>query len=136
VEKLTTSDLYLLGSLVVYTFAQVPARVLLEKHLEREHRPLIWGDSFADVLPYLQDAHGNLLAEFRTHLPFAGPRADALVALVSQLSNPDPSARGDQLSASHAKARLLLNRHISLLNRLAREAELGTLTDETAIKSA
>src|ERR1700676_2290805 len=102
-EQHVSNDFFLLGSMIVYMFTKVSmAPLILEKHLQPEHRPTAlggqWDGTFADVLPYLEHAFAAAMLEFYSHLPepnYAGfDYREELMTLVSSLCAVDPSKRG------------------------------------------
>lgn len=107
-DRRFAADLYLLGSVIVYMFTQLPmTTLLLNKHVAAEHRPRrdggLWTGTYESALPYLQHAFTGALAEIFDHLPVATNsnydyRADVL-GVIRDLCNPDCSIRGTRLSS-------------------------------------
>lgn len=123
-------DLYLFGSVIVYLFTQASmSALLMGRFLPPEHRPNSvwkggWTGTFVGVLPYLQNAFMEAVAEFERQLPAPRiPRRDyrpALVRLVTDMCNPDPSQRG---TVVHDGSRsVALNRVVTMLDRLVWDA--------------
>jgi serine/threonine protein kinase len=114
-------DAYHLGSLVVFLFARVHTNALLIKYLAQEHRPIQWSGSYAEVLPYIQAAFGDAIAEFGTHVPdYLRPD---LLEVVTQLCEPDPDKRGDPQNRQGHRNQYSLERYISRFNLLAAKME-------------
>ena len=116
-------DLYLLGSMVVFMFANVSMQALIEKILDPRFHPGAANSDYRAVLPYIQNAFAMALAEFRAQIPDA-ELALELSQIVSELCNPDPSLRGLP-QIRRARPRFALEVYVSRFNRLARREELA-----------
>jgi len=119
-------DIYHLGNLAVFLFMRAHMNALLFSHLAPVHNPNMWGGSFADVLPYLQAAFAQAMSDFKSHLPPQMPNRvkDDLALIVAQICEPDPSRRGHPSNRIGAANPYCLERYISILDRLARTAEI------------
>jgi eukaryotic-like serine/threonine-protein kinase len=115
-------DAFHLGSLLVFFFTRVGVTALIGKHLAMEHWPNMWGGTYAEVLPYVQDAFAKALQEFESHTPDY-LRKD-LVGMVAQLCEPDPAKRGHPLNRQGHVNQFGLERYISKFNLLAWKVEL------------
>jgi len=124
-------DMYQLGSLAVFIFTRAHMNALLFSHIAPVHNHNAWGGTYADVLPYVQAAFAETMAEFKGRLPDrmkSGRLEDELVLVVSQLCEPDPSKRGHPHCRQGAGNQYSLERYISIFNRLAFTAEIQLRT--------
>lgn len=110
------SDLFQLGSLVVFAFCGVGLRALLLRNTHRSHRPSAWSGTYDEVLAYLERYFRNTISQVTSHFP-AECRADLQMAVV-QLCCLDPRMRGHPKSRAEGNP-YGLERYISLFNRLA-----------------
>lgn len=111
-------DAYLLGSLVVFLFTRVHINGLVAKNLDPSFgakSPL----TYAEALPYLQNAFAEALREFGSAVP--EPIRAKLTKVVAELCEPDHSKRGDPSASS--RRRFSLERYISTFDLLACRAE-------------
>jgi serine/threonine protein kinase len=118
-------DMFLLGSMIVFMFANVSMLALIEKILDPKFYPSAANNDYNAVLPYIQNAFAMALADFRTHIPDQ-ELASALSQIISELCNPDPTLRGIP-QVRGARPRFAAEVYVSRLNRLARREELATL---------
>jgi hypothetical protein len=81
----------------------------------------IWTGDYGSVLPYVREAYDDHLDEVAAFLPQLD--RDKLMALIRELSDPDPAVRGNPRSGG-SFARFTMERYVSILNRLARDAEI------------
>jgi eukaryotic-like serine/threonine-protein kinase len=112
-------DMYLFGSLILFSFAEVSATSALLSKLPPRHRPGFTRDSFDDVMPYLIEAFDQVVEEF-----VADVQPDpVLVLCLRELCHPDPRQRGDSKghSAKHGNP-YSLERYVTRLNLLHRRA--------------
>lgn len=114
-------DLYHLGSLVIFCFARVNATAMLLDNMDPLHRPVNWGGSYTDVLPFVQAAMELSLIQFAQYVPEYC--RDELKQIVVQLCNPDPGRRGHPMTVSVNQ--YSLERYISRFNALAHRARLA-----------
>jgi eukaryotic-like serine/threonine-protein kinase len=68
-----SADLYLLGSMLDFFVTGEPTTVRLVRELAHIHRPFTmdhkgWRGFFADVLPFLQASHADLVTSFHHHV--------------------------------------------------------------------
>ncbi|MHB9063331.1 MAG: protein kinase domain-containing protein [Pirellulaceae bacterium] len=113
-------DLYHLGNLTVFLFTRVHVNALLIENLHFCHRPIAWGDSYAEVLPFVMASFDEALSTFASHVPDF--LREELCTFVAELCNPDPDRRGQPLN--RATNRFGLNRYISRFDRLSHLAAL------------
>ena len=122
-------DMYLLGSLVVFFFTKVSMTHLLAKRLNKEHHWKNWGGTYMEVLPYIQEVFAGIIRELHEDLRTGLPKD--IPELVKQLCNPDPELRGHPKSIGNNN-NFALERYVSILDRLAKEAE-WSLTHKGAL---
>jgi len=116
-------DLYLLGNMVVFLFAQVSMNALLYKNLDQRFYTPHWNGGYDAVLPYLQDAFAKALDEFESAIPEPSLRRQ-LRSIVAELCNPDVNRRGHPRSKRSVRSPFALEQYVSRFNHLARRAEL------------
>jgi len=111
------TDLFLLGSLIMYLFSRVYVSSAVIDRLEVQHRPGTFRDPYPDVIPYLENAFGAVLTEFAQSVP--EPVRQELVEVVGQLCNPRPEKRGHPDHVEGRSNAFSLERYISLFDLLA-----------------
>lgn len=121
-------DAYLLGSMVVFFFTGLSATALLLKHMPPELHYLKWHGEYADVLPHLQQAFGELLAYLEPNIP--GPVRDVLLTAVKELCEPDPSKRGHPKNRMPHGNPYSLERYVSRFDLAARRAEIRLIGEK------
>lgn len=128
------SDLYLFGSMIYFFVMHVPLTPDLIGALRPEHRVAMFGGAnlgvlFRDVLPFLTDAHADLLRIFKAKLLLLLSGDEVLASkateLLSYCTAPDPLLRG------HPSARRMVNgsrygleRFVSGFNLIATALEI------------
>lgn len=116
-----SADIYLLGSMMCFLFTRLTSLAFLFAELDVTFYPALWGGTFDDVLPYLQNAHAETVRKFGDQILNEKLRTE-LLPLFRQLCEPDPRKRGD---STRAMNKLALERYVSHFDRLARFAEAG-----------
>lgn len=117
-ERRLGCDLYLLGGLSAFLLAGTHVTQALRRALRDEHRWQNWnGRMYLEVLPYLQAALSEVLAEFVA--PNIPKDCQELVLAISQLCEPDPRERGWVLSRKRDGGQYDLQRYQSRLDWLA-----------------
>lgn len=117
-------DAYHLGSMIVFLFTGLSATTLMFSRLDEQHRPDAWNGTYTEVLPYIRNAWDASLDEFSAHVDGDALRGE-LTALVSYLCEPDPSLRGHPSNRQGFAPQFSLERFVSRLDLLARQAELA-----------
>lgn len=112
-------DLYMLGSLIYFLLTEQPLNNVMVQFLRPEYRPENWTGSFADVLPYLRDAHGKAMAKMKAEInqTYGEENARNLVEIIQAvmyLTEVDPTLRGDSRNLAAGRPRHDLQRLISL----------------------
>jgi serine/threonine protein kinase len=115
-------DMYLLGSLLVFFFTRVGMTPAWGAGLHESLYPANWRGSFSDVLPHIRDAYDKAIRTISEEIPTIF--RDRLVTTVRELCDPDPSVRGDPRARARNQNPYGLERYVSRLDRLAKEAEL------------
>jgi serine/threonine protein kinase len=115
-------DLYLLGSMAAYFFAQQPMSAMLLRHLDQRFFPQNWTGTFLEVLPYLEHAFALALSELRQTIP------DPILAMeispvLAELCNPDPARRGVPTSR-RPRSRFALEHYVSRFDHFAKLATI------------
>ncbi|HTZ87269.1 MAG TPA: hypothetical protein VMB05_11440, partial [Solirubrobacteraceae bacterium] len=118
-------DWYLLGSLILFIFTRTQTTAELIRRIPEGIRPDPLGEPFETALPYLVNAFDELCEDLEIQLE--GVLATELVRHVRSLCNPDPAERGDPIQRRNGKNPYDLQRIISRLDVLAREARGGYL---------
>jgi serine/threonine protein kinase len=120
-EKRFVADLYLLGSLFFFYFAQTSAVQALRSKLQGSK---LGNKSFKQDLPDLQHAFEQTIADLRQAVEkVAKEIADDIMELVKQLCDPDPTKRGDPRWKGSVVPRYDLQRYISRLDLLSKKVE-------------
>ena len=122
-------DLYRLGSLVFFLFAECSAMDALELKISIKHKKEFVKSEFTSDLPYLQHAFEETLGDLKISVhEIAGDLTDEIVMIAQQLCDPDPRHRGDPeaRAAAHRKQHDV-QAYISRFDRLARIAEIKML---------
>jgi len=123
-RRRVAADLYLLGSLILFFFANVGMTTAIVAELDDSHRPDGWTGDYQQVLPYVRAGFGNVCEAFRLSLEDILPPkvADGLLALVQCLCDPDPRLRGHPINRNKVTTQYSLERVVTRLNVLADEA--------------
>lgn len=120
-------DMYHLGSIVVFLFSRTHMTALITKHLPPLYRSTFWSGTYADVLPYVQTAFADSLAEFGSAVPEV-VRGE-VVDIVKLLCEPDPSRRGHPNGRVALAGPTAMERFVTRFNLLAYRVETGLLKD-------
>lgn len=114
-------DVYHLGSLVTCMFTGLGTTAGIFTYLPLEFYFASWTGDYATVLPYVREAYDHHMSDVEAALPDT-VRVD-LLQLVRELCDPDPRVRGNP-RAGGSVARFTMERYVSILNRLAWNAEI------------
>lgn len=118
-------DLYRLGSLVFYFFADCSATDAVQLKISIKYGREFVRSDFSGDLPYIEHAFEESLSDLRILVgEIAGDLTEEIVLIAQQLCDPDPRRRGDP-SARAAKYRRQydVQAYVSRFNMLARKAE-------------
>jgi len=95
------ADLFMMGCVLAYLMCDASFLVLTFERLDKQFWPARWGGEYKAVVPHLQAAIEDVLREIEDSLPAdVGP---VISALIYQLCNPDPRARGWPHQCDHGK---------------------------------
>lgn len=119
-------DCYLLGSMVLFFFMNVPATPAILAKMLPSHHPTRWHDSYVRVLPFVRDAFDRLAIDFANSLS-PDLRKD-LPTIFRQLCEPDPKLRGHPADRASIGRSYSLLRYEGKFNTLAAKAELKLIT--------
>jgi serine/threonine protein kinase len=125
-------DLYLLGSLGVFMFSGAGVTALVTAELADEHKPRVWGDSYAAVLPFVRDAYNRVMEQFENSLELDETIKPELLTRIRDLCDPDPALRGHPVTRSRHGNPYALERHVAAFNLLARRAEIAAFSSRAA----
>jgi serine/threonine protein kinase len=122
-KRRLSCDMYLLGSMVVFFFAQSGMTALLKAHLNSNHTWDFWDGPYEEVLPYVRDAYNRALDVFAKSVP--AEISVEIKEMVRQLCEPDPRLRGHPRDRIGLHNQYSLERYVSQFNLLASRAEFG-----------
>ena len=118
-------DLYLLGSLAHFFFTGIGTTASILRHLASEARPASiggpWTASYRDVLPQVQHAFAQAMAELDPLIPSAF--RSEMGSAVRQLCDPEPTRRGNPTNRIGHRDPYSLEQYVSRFDRTARTAE-------------
>ena len=119
-------DLYRLGGLMFFFFADCSATDAIQLKISIKYGKGFIKTDFISDLPYLQYAFEESLSDLRTSIEeLAGDLTDEIVMIAQQLCNPDPRLRGDPTARAAAyRKQYDIQAYVSRFNKLARKAEL------------
>lgn len=109
------ADMFQLASLAYFLFEGLGLWSAMMMYLDRDHKPGRWAGRYEEVLPHLQRAFTNCLADFGQDLD--GPIREKLLGCILELGNPDPELRG--LPGKGGNPRVQVNRYVSKFDHIA-----------------
>jgi len=115
-------DCYLLGSMVLFFFANVAATPAILARMLPSHQPTAWTDSYSRVLPFVRNAFDSVAAEFAAIL--SDDLRTELPTMFRQLCDPDPQLRGHPADHASIGNSYSLQRYVGKFATLAGKAEL------------
>jgi serine/threonine protein kinase len=118
-------DLYQLGSLATFMFTGATMNSLILAELDPGYSWQIWPGTYADVLPYVHGAFGNVIEKI--HNVITAPFADSLIGLIQCLCEPNPLDRGHLGNRVGVESPYALQRVVTQLDRMARIADRPVL---------
>lgn len=116
-------DLYHLGSLILFFFADASTTPAIKSKLAAAHHP--GAIDYSTALPFIQNAFSDVADDLENSL--VGEARDDLVLAFRELCDPDPTLRGHPKARASLGSNYSLGRYISQFNLLARQAEMGML---------
>jgi serine/threonine protein kinase len=111
-------DLYMLGNLAAFLFSGVNMTARLLAKLDPIHHPQTWGGSYEDVLPYLNTAFTEVLAELEPLID-ARVRVD-LLGVIRQLCDPALKTRGHPKGIGRP-TQYSLQRYVALFDLMSKK---------------
>ncbi|MFF5053955.1 protein kinase [Micromonospora sp. NPDC000663] len=116
-------DLHQLGSFTAFLFTGASINALLHQELHPMHSWRNWGGTYDEVLPYLQDAFGRVLARIAEDIP--APIRGEIIEMIRYLCDPDPDRRGHPESRRQISGNPYdLGRVVTRFDLLTRRAEI------------
>lgn len=119
------TDLYHLGSLIMFFFTGASTTQSLVTHLDTAHLPYAWEGPYEQVLPYVAAAFDATVDTLRDALPASV--VDDLTPLFIYLCHPDLDERGHPRNRAGVGSQYELRRFVSAFNQLAYRAERDLL---------
>ena len=121
-----TADLYQLGSLATFFFAQASMTSLIIAKLRDEHRHDCWTGTFEEILPYLQQAFADALEVVRratASVTRDKDMSERFMKQITYLCQPDPRHRGNPRDHQEVGNPSSLRRFVSAFDLIAAKAE-------------
>ena len=116
------TDMYHLGSLLLFFYTRVGTTAALAARLDSRIWYREWQGTYVDALPFVRSAFDDVSQSL---IPVVPPTyRDQLVEMFRQLCDPDPVLRGTPKVAPGTNARYALDRYVTTLDLLARKAEM------------
>lgn len=120
-------DMYLLGSLIYFYFANVSATQAIRVKLMSAMIPITAGMSFTNVVPYIRNAFHETLIDLEKEVKKHTTKiCDEIILMARQLCEPDPNFRGHPINRKQNNP-FRLERYISKLDLLAKKAEYNLI---------
>ncbi|MDD5680272.1 MAG: protein kinase [Candidatus Omnitrophica bacterium] len=115
-------DLYHLGSLIFFYFADISATQAIKVKLAGYSGPTLDNHNFVNDLPYIRKAFFEAIKDLEKNIRTkAGDLTDEIIVMVKELCEPDPGKRGNPLDRNINQHNL--ERYISKLDLLTKKAE-------------
>ena len=116
-----STDLYLLGSLIVFMFTNTSMTAQIGGQLLPQHHWEAWPGNYLDALPYVRDAWDAVLEDLAASLD--EEIREELVTITRRLTNPEPEKRGHPRNLAGNGPKFGARRFSSRLEVLANRAE-------------
>jgi serine/threonine protein kinase len=128
-ERRFAVDIYLLGSLFFFYFANVSATQAIKTKLKSHASPNLSNANFINDLPYIRKAFYEAVKDLEENIvKKAGSLTGDISIIVKQLCEPDPRLRGHPRNRTLQVCRqYCLERYVTRLDLLAKRAEYGLL---------
>lgn len=126
IDRRARCDLYQFGSLMTFLFTGVTLNSFLMERIPSDVLPSVWGgqgQSYLQALPYWTEAFNSTLIMLEEQ-EFPGWAAPKMIELLKKCSNPEYSKRGAAKSAQNFSVNLGLNRIVSTLDLLSKQANV------------
>lgn len=112
------SDIYMLGSMILFLFSGAAMTPSLLNKLAASHRPPNWHGPYNDIMPYLIHSMSDIVNSIRKRRESC---SEAVATAIQQLCHPDPAQRGHP--KDRRRNQFSLERYVSQFDLLARRAE-------------
>lgn len=117
------SDLYLLGSMVIFFFLGVGMTNAWVSMIHYMHRPINFSGNYDEVLPYVRGAIGNVITDLQNDI--RSTLSNDVAEIVRELCEADPRLRGHPKNRIGFANPYSLEWYVSRFNMLASRAEYG-----------
>lgn len=114
-------DMFMFGNLVMVYFNNVSVTQSVLSMLPDKFKPTIWSDTYASILPIIEQVFSECLASFNKNIDT--DLRQELVEIVKQLCCPDITRRGDLKRKGIGYQQYSLQRYISKFDLLSRKYE-------------
>lgn len=116
------ADLFMVGNILVMMIYNISYLALFWQTLNQNFHPVglsgQFQSNFSLVLPYLIDAHNNVLQNIKQSIPNA--KLEEIIDIINTLCYPDPTLRGSVGGKSKSYHQFSLQPYISKINRLSK----------------
>jgi serine/threonine protein kinase len=116
------ADVYQLGNLIFFLFTQSNFNTWLFMALDHLHpnfRPGVWGGTFKDVLPYLEEAYDWAIKNFfGPYVDMNDEMKSRLELMIRQMCHPDPLKRGHPKSIASIESSMSVQRFVNEFARM------------------
>lgn len=114
-------DLYMLGNLAAFLFSGVNVTANIIGHLDRQHHPNLWRDTYDRALPYLNRAFSQVLEDLALRIDERV--RDEIIQIIAELCSPDLSKRGHPKGIG-GRGQYSLERYVTRLDLLTKRVEI------------
>lgn len=112
-----SADLFQLGSIASFMFTGLTINAYLAQELAEAHHWSRFGDSYTEVLPYVEDAFARVINRLHSDLP---PEVSVgLTRIIEYLCQPDATLRGHPAARRFGRQPFALERVVSDFNLLS-----------------
>lgn len=116
------SDAYLLGSMIAFLFIGLGAINATLGYLPLQYLPNEWNGSYHEVLPFLVDAHVQVVAVLKSGLPEMC--REELSTIYFQLCHPNPAERGHPSARVQHGSPIGLDRYVSRFDAVTKRLQI------------
>lgn len=114
-------DMFMFGNLIMTYFNNISITTAVLNKLPRSCWPQNWGDTYASLLPQIENAFSECVENFNHNI--AHELRVELIDMIKQLCCPDISKRGDMKNSHMGSQQYSLRRYVSKLDVLSRKYE-------------
>ena len=125
-KRRKATDLYHLGSLLVFYYQKTHMTALLKSYLPSSYHWQNWNGDYDLVLPYLNEAFEAVLLYMEKEISIIlndNELAKEIIKIISQLCNPNPQKRGHPHNRMFEINKYSLEKYISWFDKLTRTFE-------------